>query len=110
MNDPSVRVLLRQLAEDAKAYARAEMDYAKAEVRDRSAHIGPAVALYAGAAVLGLSLIVAIIVAVTIWAGIYLGFVWALIGVVAILGLVIWLLARAAARHVKKVMRPWQKP
>lgn len=107
---PGVRAVLRQLAEDVRAYARAELAYTKAEIGNRIAHIGPALVLYGIAAVLTLGLVVAAIVALTLWAAMHIGFGWALGGAVLILGLAIWQLVRAAARHLAEVIRPWQKP
>lgn len=107
---PGVRAVLQKLAEDARAYARAELDYAKADLINRAAHIGPALIRYAIAAVLALGLVVAAIVAITLWVGQAFGFGWALAGAAIVLGLAIWLIVRAAARHLAEVIRPWQKP
>lgn len=107
---PGVRAVLQKLAEDARAYARAELEYAKADLINRIAHLGPALILYVVAAVLGLGLVVAAIVAITLWVGQAFGFGWALGGAALVLGVAIWLVARAAARHLAEVIRPWQKP
>lgn len=109
-SDPSARVLLRQLAEDATAYARAEAEYLKAELGDRTAHLAPTLALYAVAAILGLGLVLGLIVAATLWAASYIGFGWAMAALAGILGLAIWLLVRAAGRHLQAMLRPWTRP
>lgn len=110
MNEPSVRLLLRQLVNDATDYARAEAAYAKAELGVRGAHVGPALAMFGIATALALGLIVALIVAAIVWIGISIGFFWAMLIVTIVLGLGIVLLVRAGARHFKQAARPWQKP
>ena len=106
----SARSLLRQLAEDATRYARAEATYLKAEIGDRTSHIAPALALYGVAAILAITLIIAVVVITTLWAGLVFGFGWALLGLILVLGLSVWLLIRAGRQHVEKAMRPWEKP
>lgn len=108
--EPSARLLLRQLAEDATAYARAEADYLKAELGDRTAHLAPMLALYALAALLGLGLVLGLIVAATLWAATYIGFGGAMAAALALLGLAIWLLVRAAGTHLRAMLRPWTRP
>lgn len=110
MNEPSVRILLRQLVDDATDYARAEAAYVKTELGVRGTHVGPALAMFGVAAALSLGLIVALIVAAIVWIGISIGFFWAMLIVTIVLGLGIVLLVRAGARHIKQAVRPWQKP
>ena len=109
-SDPDARTLLRQLAEDATAYARAEADFLKAELGDRTAHLAPALALYAMAAILALGLVLGVIVAATLWAASFIGFGWAMAACIALLGLAIWLLVRAGGRHIAAMLRPWTRP
>jgi len=109
-SDPSARVLLRQLAEDATAYARAEAEYLKAELGERTAHLAPTLALYAMAGILGLGLVLGLIVAATLWAASFIGFGWAMAALLGVLGLAIWLLVRAAGRHLQAMLRPWTRP
>ena len=109
-SDPSARLLLRQLAEDATAYARAEADFLKAELGDRTAHLAPMLMLYAVAAILGLGLALGVIVAATLWVASYIGFGWAIAAITLSLGLAIWLLVRAAGTHARAILRPWTRP
>lgn len=109
-NEPSTRTLIRQLVEDAKAYAQAETRYVKAELGARSSHILPGLIFYALAAALGFALIVALLVTAIVWIGIMIGFGWAVLIVASIAALAIMVLARAGARHFSAATRPWQKP
>lgn len=107
---PSARALLRQLADDATAYARAEADYLKAELGDRSAHLVPMLTLYAIAAILALGLVLGLIVLGALWTASVIGFGWAMAALLVILGLSIVALVQAAGEHLRAMLRPWDRP
>lgn len=110
MNEPSARVLLRQLVDDGVNYARAQADYVKAELGERSAFVVPGIVLVGGAVALALALIVALIVVGMVWLGVAIGFGWAVLALTLATLLIILLLLRAGSRQFKKAFRPWQKP
>lgn len=110
MDGPSVRVLIGQLVDDTKAYARAEMQFVRAEVGDRASHIGPAIGLLAGAFVILFAGLVAAIVGLTVWLGMLIGLGWSVLIVSASIAVIAFVMARVAARHVSLLTRPWEKP
>jgi uncharacterized membrane protein YqjE len=110
MNEPSARVLLRQLVDDGIGYARAQADFVKAELGERSASIIPGLIWFGVAIALALALIVALIVAAMVWLGTALGFGWAVLMTTSVVLVIILLLFRAGSRQFKKAFRPWQKP
>ena len=107
---PSVRALIGQLVDDSKAYARAEMAYVRAELGDRTAHVGPAVGLFAGAVTLVFAAIVAALVGITIWIGLAIGMGWAILIVTVATIAIAYGLVRISLRHVREITRPWEKP
>ena|GEM_PF-1882853 len=107
---PSVRETIRRLADDTAGYARAEMAYLKAELGDRSSHIGPAIGLFGGAIALALALIVALIVGLMIWLGSAIGLGWSILIITLLCAAGIWLLVKIGAAHIKRAFRPWEKP
>ena len=107
---PSTGGILHQLVEDGATYARAQADYVKAELGERSAFILPGLALAGIALALALALIVALIIVAMVWLSGAIGFGWAVAAMTSILLAVILLLFRASSRQFKKVFRPWQTP
>ena len=107
---PSVRALINQLIADTKDYARAEMEFVRAEVGDRTSHIGPAIGLMAGAAVLLFAALIAALVGVTFWIGLAIGLGWAILIVTTVVVLLAYVLVRIGQRHLQQVTRPWEKP
>ncbi len=107
---PSVRALIGQLISDTKDYARAEMEFVRAEVGDRSSHIGPAIGLMAAAAVMLFGALVAALVGITFWIGQSIGLGWAILIVTCLVALLAYALVRAGQRHLQQVTRPWEKP
>ena len=110
VDGPSVRDLIGQLVADTKAYARAEMGYLRAELGDRTSHLGPAVGLMAVAGILVFALIVAIVVGLMIWIGQAIGMGWSILIVSAGFGLLACILVRMGLSHLNQVTRPWEKP
>ncbi len=107
---PGVREMISRLVDDTAGYARAEMNYLKAELGDRSSHIGPALGLFGAAIALALALLVALIVGLTIWLGEAIGLGWSIL-IVTFLGAIgVWLLAIIGSAHIKRAFRPWEKP
>lgn len=107
---PSVRALINQLIADTKDYARAEMEFVRAEVGDRTSHIGPAIGLMAGAAVLLFAALIAALVGVTFWIGLAIGLGWAILIVTTVVAVLAYVLVRIGQRHLQQVTRPWEKP
>lgn len=107
---PSVRVLITQLISDTKAYARAEMEFVRAEVGDRTSHIGPAIGLMVGAAVLLFATLIAALVGLTFWIGLATGLGWAILIVTITVGSIAYGMVRVGQRHVQQITRPWEKP
>lgn len=107
---PSVRDLLNQLIADTKDYARAEMDYLRAELGDRRSHLGPAIGLMVGAAVLLFAVLIALVLGLMIWIGLAIGMGWSILIVTVGFSLVAMAIARLGKRHLSQVTRPWEKP
>lgn len=107
---PSVRALISQLIADTKAYARAEMEFVRAEVGDRSSHLGPAIGLMAAAALLLFAALVAALVGLTFWIGLAIGLGWGILIVTSVVAILAYVLVRAGQRHLQQVTRPWEKP
>lgn len=107
---PSVRALINQLIADTKDYARAEMEFVRAEVGDRSSHLGPAIGLMVGAALLLFAALVAALVGLTFWIGLAIGLGWGILIVTVIVCLGAYVLVRVGQRHLHEVTRPWEKP
>jgi Putative Actinobacterial Holin-X, holin superfamily III len=107
---PSVRALINQLIADTRDYARAEMEFVRAEVGDRTSHIGPAVGLMAGAAVLLFAALIAALVGITFWIGLAIGLGWAILIVTITVAVIAYGLVRVGQRHLQQVTRPWEKP
>lgn len=110
VDGPSVRDLISQLVADTKAYARAEMGYLRAELGDRTSHLGPAVGFMAAAGILAFALVVAIVVGLMIWIGQAIGLGWSILIVSSGFGLLAYLLVRLGLSHLNQVTRPWEKP
>lgn len=107
---PGVRETISRLVDDTVDYARAEMTYLKAELGDRSSHIGPAMGLFGAAVALALALVVALIVGLMIWLGSAIGLGWSILVITLVCAAGIWLLAKIGAAHMKRAFRPWEKP
>ena len=107
---PSVRALISQLIADTKDYARAEMEFVRAEVGDRSSHIGPAAGLIVGAALLLFAALVAALVGLTFWIGIAIGLGWGILIVTTVVALLAYVLVRIGQGHLRQITRPWEKP
>ncbi len=110
VDGPSVRDLIGQLVADTKDYARAEMDYLRAELGDRTSHLGPAVGAMVGAAILVFAIIIAVIIGLMIWLGQAIGMGWSILIVSAGFSLLAYALVRLGLRHLHQVTRPWEKP
>lgn len=106
----SVRDLIGQLVADTKSYARAEMEFVRAEVGDRTSHFGPAAGLLTGAAILLLAALVAVMVGLMFWIGLATGLGWAILIVASASGLLATILIRLGLRHLGQITRPWEKP
>lgn len=107
---PSVRDLIGQLVADTIDYARAEMNYLRAELGDRTSHLGPAIGLMAGAAVLVFAVIIAVVVGLMIWIGLAIGMGWSILVVSVGFSLLAFILVRIGQKHLEHVTRPWEKP
>jgi hypothetical protein len=110
VDGPSVRDLIGQLLADTKDYARAEMGYLRAELGDRTSHLGPAVGLMVAAGVLVFAVIVAIVVGLMIWIGEVIGLGWSILIVTFGFSILAYGLVRLGLRHLNEVTRPWEKP
>ncbi|MEY3704024.1 MAG: hypothetical protein RLZZ561_1644 [Pseudomonadota bacterium] len=109
-NEPSIRLLVTQLIEDTADYARAEAEFFRAELGDRSRNLVPAIYLFIAAAIAGIALIISVIVVATLWLGLAIGFGWAILCAVLVLTGAIGLLVRSARTHLQKATRPWTRP
>lgn len=107
---PGVRETITRLVDDTMGYARAEMAYLKADLGDRSSHIGPAIALFGAAIALALALVVALIVGLMFLLGSVIGLGWSILVIAILCAAVIWLLAMVGSAHIKRAFRPWEKP
>ena len=109
-HEPSIRHLVTQLIEDTAGYARAEVEFFRAELGDRGRHLAPAIYLCIGAAIAGFALIISVLVVATLWLGLAIGFGWAILIVTLVLSGAIGLLVRSARAHLQKATRPWTRP
>ncbi len=100
-----IAALLGQLADDTKAFAKAEIDYLKAEAGERVDHAIPGVAMVGVAAALGMGALIALLVGLIMILTNSVGLPFAVLIVCGVSFIITWLLWRSGAGRLKHAFK-----
>lgn len=108
--EPGIKALLEQLADDTRSFARAEIGYLKAQAGERAGYALPGLVMIGVAIALAFGTIVALLVGLTFWLSIAVGPGWALLIVTGLAMIIAWLLVRFGAARLKASISPMDAP
>jgi len=108
--DQDIPALLAQLSQDARAFAAAEMRYARAELSERAALALPAVAMLAVAAVLAFATLVALLIGLVVALTPFLSAIGATGLVCVVAAVVIVTLYLVSAQRLRKAFKTSEDP
>jgi hypothetical protein len=103
--EPSVRALIGQLGADARAFARAEAAYVRAELGARASLLVPALIMIAVAGVLGLCALIALVLGLLLALAPYAGMLGATALISALAILVAFILYRLSAARFRSAFQ-----
>jgi hypothetical protein len=106
MGDEGLGTVVTRVVDDAKAYAQAEMTLWKTVASTRGSQAGIAVGMAAGAVVIALSAVAALLVGAILSLQPVMGPGWATLLVVVVALAIAGLLAKMAVTGFKRVMAP----
>jgi Flp pilus assembly protein TadB len=102
--EESIGELLGRLADDARSFGQAELDYYRALAAEKIEEARTSLWMGAVAAALLLAAAIALVVGLVLTLIPFLGAALATLAVVAMTGGGAWLLGRSAWRHIKRVL------
>ncbi len=97
---PTIKTLLGQLANDTSDFARAEIDYLRAQAGERASYALPGLIMLGLAASLGFGAIVALLVGLCFWLAVSMGTGWAVLIIVGGAAVLALILARIGAQRI----------
>ncbi len=103
---PGLRALLGQLADDTSAFAKAEIDLLKQEAGERASYIVPGLAMIGVGVAIALAVIVAAFVGIMLWLTPLIGAGWSALGVASGGLLLSAALFKLGAIKFRKIFKP----
>jgi hypothetical protein len=102
----SLAQMARQLVDDGRAFAEAEVAYLKAQAGERASYAVPGLAMIGAAVALALGALVATVVGIMFLLADWIGLGWSLPITVLTMGLLCYGLIRAGMARVKDSLKP----
>ncbi len=103
---PSISQLARQLVDDGRSFAEAEVAYLKAQAGERASYAVPGLAMIGGAVALALGSLVAAVIGLMFLLADWIGLGWSLPITLIIFGLICYGLIRVGTARVKDSLKP----
>ncbi len=103
---PTLPQLLGQLASDSSAFARAELDYLRAQAGERTSYAVPGLIMIGAGIALGFGAIVALLIGLVWWIGASIGLGWALLIVIGVAVAVTLTIMNFGAKRLKDALKP----
>jgi hypothetical protein len=102
---PPIKVLLGQLVSDTTDFARAEIEFLRAQAGERASYAIPGLAMVGIALALAFGSIVALLVGLILWLSPLLGAGWSLLLVITVALLVTVLLLKFGAARLRSAVK-----
>ncbi len=102
----SIAQMARQLVDDGRAFAEAEVDYLTAQAGERASYAVPGLAMIGAAIALALGSLVAAVVGLMFLLADWVGLGWSLPITLTVFGLICYGLIRAGVTRVKDSLKP----